>query len=107
MQWSNVSRRVEDEEDVAASGPAARKFDRVHGPFDGCRLGKLEVPVRIYDLSLGGCFVNSTAVHRVGAKLVLKIGLPGEGEVTVNAEVRNLRPEIGFGVCFLEIDPDV
>ena len=97
---------MEEPQEATESGRAGRKFERVHGPFDGWRLGKLEVAVRIYDLSLGGCFVNSTASHRIGTKLVLKIELPTEGHITVHAEVRNLRPEIGFGVCFLEVDPD-
>ena len=93
-------------EDAAVPGRTERRFERVHGPFDGCRVGKLEVPVRIYDLSLGGCFVNSTTVHRIGTKLVLKIDLPGHGQITVNAEVRNLRPEVGYGVRFLDVEPD-
>ncbi|MEO7158374.1 MAG: PilZ domain-containing protein [Vicinamibacterales bacterium] len=87
-------------------GRANRRFERVPGPFDGCRVGKLDVAVRVYDLSVGGCFVNSTVGHRVGTRLVLKIDLPVEGEITVNAEVRNLRSEIGFGVSFTDVDAD-
>jgi hypothetical protein len=37
-----------------------RHYDRVAGPFDGRRVGALETPVRIYDLSEGGCFINAS-----------------------------------------------
>ena len=88
------------------NGRASRQFERVVGPFDGYRVGLLETPVLIYDLSRGGCFVNSTLDHPVGSKLVLKIDLPGEGPVTVNAEVMNCRAGIGFGVRFVDVDAE-
>src|SRR5262249_51014231 len=36
-----------------------RRSVRILGPFDGTRPGLLNLPLQIYDLSVGGCFVNS------------------------------------------------
>ncbi|MEO6326984.1 MAG: PilZ domain-containing protein [Thermoanaerobaculia bacterium] len=82
-----------------------RRYPRVHGPFDGWRIDLLEVPVRIYDLSLGGCFVNSMNPQRVGAKLQLKIDLPNEGVIVVKGQ--SLYPRSGgFAVRFDDVDAD-
>src|SRR5260370_12618333 len=62
-----------------------RAHPRVAGPFDGRRVGALETPIQLFDLSLGGCFVNSLHEQQLGVKLVLKIELPGEGWITLKA----------------------
>src|SRR5262245_50483430 len=36
-----------------------RRYPRVLGPFDGTRPGMFDLRLQIYNLSLGGCFVNS------------------------------------------------
>ena len=77
-----------------------RQYDRVSGPFDGLRLNALETPVRIYDLSEGGCFVNSLNPQQAGVQLVLKIDLPNEGWVTLKARTLYVKPEFGFAVRF-------
>ena len=54
-------------------GIEKRRHVRVAGPFDGYRLGLLDTPVRIYDLSEGGCFITSPhASPASGRHLVLK-----------------------------------
>ncbi len=81
--------------------PSRRRHLRVAGPFDGYRVDLLETPVRIYDLSEGGCFVNS--LHDTttkGQRFGLKILLPSEGWITVEAETIYNRPEFGFAVRF-------
>jgi len=83
--------------------PSRRQHQRVHGPFDGWRIDLLDVPVRIYDLSLGGCFVNSVNPQRAGVRLLLKIDLPGEGSIRVHAETLYQRPG-GFAVRFVDVD---
>ena len=88
-----------------ADGRSRRRYVRVHGPFDGWRVGLLDVPVRIYDLSLGGCFVNATHAQRDGARLVLKIDLPSEGSITVHAESIYHRAG-GYAVRFIDLDAD-
>ncbi len=81
-----------------------RKHDRVAGPFDGYRVGLLETPIRIYDLSLGGCFVHSLHEQQEGTLIVLKIDLPQEGWITTKAETLYSRPGFGFAVRFIDLD---
>ena len=78
-----------------------RRYERATGPFNG----RLEGPVLVYDLNLGGCFVNSSRDPVVGETLVLKIGLPQEGWISVNAETL-YRHQHGFAVRFLDLDAD-
>jgi len=78
-----------------------RRYDRVTGPFDGVHEG----PVLVYDLNLGGCFVNSSQPSPEGATSILKINLLKEGWITVNAETL-YRLEHGFAVRFLTPDSD-
>lgn len=91
------------QEPMELAPPAAvnrRVHDRVDGPFDGRRIAELETPVRIWNLSEGGCFVNSMFEQVRGAELVLTIELPDEGAITVQAEALYHRPEFGFAVRF-------
>jgi hypothetical protein len=78
-----------------------RRYERVTGPFDGV----LEGPVLVYDLNLGGCFVNSAYQPVIGSMLVLKISLPQEGWITVNAEAL-YQHQHGFAVQFPDLDAD-
>lgn len=83
------------------SRQSRRRYERVTGPFDGV-LGE---PVLVYDLNLGGCFVNSSQPSPDGTVSTLKINLGNEGWITVNAETLH-HLEHGFGVCFLNLDND-
>ena len=78
-----------------------RRYERVTGPFDGL----LEGPVLVYDLNLGGCFINSSQEPVIGATQVMKISLPHEGWITVNAETL-YQHQHGFAVRFLDLDAD-
>jgi hypothetical protein len=84
-----------------------RHHARVGGPFDGYRvMSSIETPIRIYDLSEGGCFINwDHAAPEPGKSVVLRIALPGEGWVTVAAEAVHARPG-GFAVRFTELTAD-
>jgi CheY-like chemotaxis protein len=84
-----------------------RRHVRIAGPFHGVRVGLLDAPVTIYDLSEGGCFVNClTAPPESGRHLVLKIDLPEEGWICLKAEVRHAKPEFGFAVSFVDVPSD-
>jgi hypothetical protein len=80
---------------------STRRYERVTGPFDG----RLEGPVLVYDLNLGGCFVNSSQEPLIGATLDLMISLPHEGWIRVHAETL-YRHQHGFAVRFLDLDGD-
>ena len=82
-----------------------RSYARVRGPFDGDRLGDDRTSILIYDLNLGGGFVNFGAEQPTGATWTLKIDLPREGPITVNAETV-YRGETGVAVRFVDLDRD-
>lgn len=83
-----------------------REHRRFKGPFDGRRVALLDTPVRIYDLSRGGCFITSSHEQKPGIKLTLTIELPGAGEITVHAETLPRHNESGFAVRFTDMEPD-
>ena len=88
---------------VAVAIDDRRQHDRVTGPFDGLRVNALETPVRIYDLSEGGCFVNSTHEQQPGVDFELKIDLPHEGWISLTARTLYRKPEFGFAVRFSDL----
>ena len=57
----------------------------------------------IQNLSEGGCFVDSLFQAEVGRHLSLGVSVPGEGWITVKAEVVHGRPGFGFAVRFVEM----
>jgi len=83
----------------------SRRYVRVHGPFDAAHLDAPRTQVLIYDLNLGGGFVNFGADRPAGATLRLRIDLPREGPIIVNAEAV-YRAESGVAVRFVELDRD-
>jgi hypothetical protein len=80
-----------------------RKHLRVPGPFDGRRVGMLETPVRVYDLSEGGCFVTSLYDGVPGESLTVMIQLPYEGWIKVEGETAYNRPGYGFALRFTKV----
>ena len=83
----------------------SRRYVRVHGPFDAAHLDVPRTPVLIYDLNLGGGFVNFGEDRPTAATLRLRIDLPREGPITVNAEAV-YRDTSGVAVRFVEMDRD-
>src|SRR5688500_17956922 len=79
-----------------------RRYERVKGPFSGRHLGQSKTHVLVYDLSLGGGFVRFTDEPPEGSTLSLKIKLPGEGPVTLNAE-KVYSDEGGWPVRFVDV----
>ncbi len=82
---------------------STRRNPRVAGPFEARRVGALELPLRIHDLSLGGCLIESYHEAQVGRRIDLEIDLPEEGWVTVEAETLYLRENFGFAVKFVSM----
>lgn len=83
-----------------------RESERVPGPFDAWRVGSLETPVRIYNLSAGGCFVHAMHEQERGVIVRLKLDLPGAGRVELKAETLYRRPGFGFAVRFIDVPAD-
>lgn len=83
-----------------------RRHIRLAGPFDGFRVGALETPLNIFDLSRGGCFVNATHEQRTGIRFVMKIDLPYVGLIRLKAETLHRRSGFGFAVRFVDVDDE-
>jgi hypothetical protein len=93
----------------AAPGGAAgkqpnRRAPRVAGPFEARRLGALDLPLRIHDLSLSGCLIESYQEVTAGRRIELEIELPVEGWITLQAETLYLRENFGFAAKFVGMD---
>jgi hypothetical protein len=83
---------------------ASRRAElRVAGPFDGRRVGPLPTPLRVHDLSAGGCLIECYYDVAIGRRITLQIDLPGEGWVTLEAETLYLRDNVGFAVRFVDL----
>jgi len=83
-----------------------RQHVRVTGPFDGKRVSLIDTPVQIYDLSEGGCFVNSMQEQQEGREVELEITLPTEGAIRVTGVTLYARPGFGFAARFTHVDAD-
>ncbi len=87
------------------SNESTRRYVRIRGPFDADSLDAPRTPVLVYDLNLGGGFVNFGEDRPTGATLRLKIDLPREGPITVNAEAV-YGDASGVAVRFVDLDRD-
>jgi hypothetical protein len=101
---STVSPDAENPSRIVAAD--RRKFFRICHSFEGRRRGILPVPIRICDLSLGGCLIESRSPEDRGRRLEIEIDLPWEGWTTFDSEVMTVRPDYGYGVQFVDL-PDV
>ena len=59
--------------------------------------------IRICDLSLGGCLIESRYPEDRGRRLEIEIDLPWEGWTLFDAEIVTLRPDYGYGVQFIDV----
>jgi len=85
---------------------STRRYVRVRGPFVADHLDAPMTPVLVYDLNLGGGFVNFGDDRPTGASLRLKIDLPREGPIIVNAEAVYRDDSGGVAVRFVDLDKD-
>ena len=61
---------------------------------------------RIEDLSLGGCFVNTSGRADVGEIIGVEIKLPSGEWLALRGEVASFQEGIGFGVLFSFLTDD-
>jgi hypothetical protein len=59
---------------------------------------------RISDLSTDGAFVDSITTYPGGSLMKLKF-IVRSTEIRVTAQVRYCMPQIGMGVCFVDLTP--
>jgi hypothetical protein len=83
-----------------------RAAPRVAYTFDGYTAGHSgSRPVRIGDLSVTGCFVESIEPAATGENLTIRITIPDWGTLELSAEIMYSSPPIGFGVRFVDVPP--
>jgi len=101
---------LNDVQTAAPSGATAdrdrRQHCRVSGPFDGVRVGALETPLRIFDLSRGGCFVNAMHEQKPGIRFTMRIDLPYVGQIMVKAITLYRRPGFGYAMQFVDMNEE-
>jgi hypothetical protein len=56
--------------------------------------------VRVDDVSLGGCFVNTYGKVELGEHVDLQIQLPSGSWLPVRGRVASYQPGVGFGMSF-------
>jgi len=63
-------------------------------------------PALITDLSVGGCYLNTVGETRIGETVGFRVLLPDGDWLYVEGEVRHHTGGRGFGVRFIDLDPD-
>jgi PilZ domain len=81
-----------------------RGSPRVAYPFDGSCSGLSgRRAVRIGDLSVSGCFVESIEATAPGERIELRIDIPDRAAIELAGEVVYTSPPVGFGVRFVNV----
>ncbi len=60
---------------------------------------------RVYDLSLGGCYIETTGHVSAGERLVIQIMTPEQGWLILHGNIMYSQPGMGFGLHFLPLAP--
>jgi hypothetical protein len=82
-----------------------RRNQRIHTPsgmWVSWKLGQASVTSRVEDFSVSGAFIASEEAVALGSRLDLHFSLL-EGQIQVQAIVRNVREGHGFGVEFVSM----
>lgn len=69
----------------------------LHAKWDGTSGGH---EARIEDISMGGCFVNTTGRVEPGEIIVLQVKLPSGEWLTLRGEATSIQDGVGFAVNF-------
>lgn len=62
-------------------------------------------PVRVGDLSVTGCFVETIEPNAKGTRVTLRVEIPDWGPLELTGEVMYSSPPIGYGVRFVDVPP--
>jgi PilZ domain-containing protein len=62
---------------------------------------------RLEDISLGGCFVNSSGRVEIGQTISLRVEMRPGGWMTIRGDVTSHQPGIGFGLVFKELSAEM
>lgn len=84
--------------------PERRTHRRLRGPFDAVRIGLLDFKLRIYDLSVGGCLIESLTEITSEQPIRLRLALPDGNSVTIRGQIKLPPRDIGYAVRFVDLD---
>jgi hypothetical protein len=78
-----------------------RQDVRISGPFEGhWHGGSGATEVRIADISLGGCFVETVLQPVAGEETEVSIQFADGQSITLHGRVAYVDPGVGFGLAF-------
>ncbi len=84
-----------------------RQHLRVTGPFEGhWHGGSGATEVRISDISLGGCFVETLVQPTPGENTEVTVCFTPVDSMTIGGQVVYSEPGLGFAIKFRELTPD-
>ncbi len=92
---------------MSRSSDDRRQHPRIAHPFDAFRVGVFDTPLKLYDLSLGGCFIND--FHdppSVGRRFQIRIDLGEQAPLTLHVELVFGNLGFGYAVRFLDLSDD-
>jgi PilZ domain-containing protein len=89
---------------IPEEGENQRQHRRIRGPFDAVRVGLLEFKLRLYDLSVGGCLIDSLTAATAQHPIRLRITLPDGNTVAVRGLIVPPPRDIGYAVRFIDLD---
>ena len=61
---------------------------------------------RVEDLSLGGCFVDTSGRVELNEAVDLEIQLPSGERLSLRGQVASFQPGVGFGMSFTSLSED-
>ena len=67
--------------------------------------GSSKLRARTQDISLGGMLIETTDLLRVGAEFQARISVSGQAPLEIGCLVRQVVPNVGMGVEFVELKP--
>jgi hypothetical protein len=80
-------------------GDERREFERVMFPMEMRWEGLSgRHSARVYDFSLGGCYVETIGQVTLGERISFEVQLPTGRWLQLQAEVVHVQPNIGFGL---------
>jgi hypothetical protein len=74
------------------------------GPFEGIRMGAVDVPLHIRDLSVEGCLIELQDAVVTGRRITIQIKLPVEGWIALKADTLRVRDSSWLAAKFVNID---
>ncbi|MDT7605197.1 MAG: PilZ domain [Acidobacteriota bacterium] len=60
---------------------------------------------RVYDLGLGGCYIESSGQVTDGERIVFQVQTPDGRWLILHGEIAHQQPGMGFGLRFLPLAP--